>query len=314
MAPPCLHVGRITAAHVIIRVLQAVLTCAARTPPCLPLTLAPELHPSRHQAEHNHKVRAEDDETTALMRQQTRDRTMGRPPPRVEGTYKTFDDKMRDREVINAMRAATGAHVGGDGMVAGRPASAPFSSGNRPRTVEVRFGSGRERPASSEASGRPRRPHTPGVPLLGRPPAAPAAHNSNGLRPLTALATRQAEALNASGPGAVGGLAGTSMRPLSASAVEGGGMRASGPRLKGPPVHIEKDTFKSKLPMQWAVAAAFPNSTAYVDAYGAPGRSRAASAGSSRPIRYRETTCPIGERPAACACSVPSGLVGPAQP
>lgn len=71
-------------------------------------------------------------------------------------------------------------------------------------------------------------------------------------------------------------------------------MRASGPRLKGPPVHIEKDTFKSKLPMQWAVAAAFPNSTAYVDAYGAPGRSRAASAGSSRPIRYRETTCPIG--------------------
>jgi len=78
--------------------------------------------------------------------------------------------------------------------------------------------------------------------------------------------------------------------------MEGGAARASGPRLKGPPVRLEKETFKSKLPLKWAVAAAVPVTTSYVDAYGSlSGGARASSAGGlSRPIRYREVTCPIG--------------------
>lgn len=244
-------------------------------------------------------VRTEDETLTQLIKEQTRLRTMGLPPPRVEGTYQTIAQKM-------AAAGKTGEN--------GRPTTAPG-----PRKVDLLPFGGNGAAGNGGGSGAgvqrpPSRGHRLGS-------GSGVAGNSDGaLRPLTALGARQAESMN--GVSSYG-----AARPSSAGATMGGawavpvatsslsepqvaaGSSTTAPqmttttnrpiKLKGPPVKDEKDTFKSKLPIKWAVAGTGPTISAYVDAYGAPGISggQASALGRhnlTKPVKYKEVTCPIG--------------------
>ncbi|KAG2488316.1 hypothetical protein HYH03_013166 [Edaphochlamys debaryana] len=84
----------------------------------------------------------------------------------------------------------------------------------------------------------------------------------------------------------------------------------------------EKDTFRSKVPLQWATTTVGPKMSTYLDHFGgakyATGRERPNSAlFKTQPVVYREVTCPIGAvnphtamAPERAAYPVPEGFLG----
>ncbi len=202
----------------------------------------PEQYLSHSQAVHHPMRTCEDPGLTALVKERTRLRTMGFPPPQIEGTYPTVESKMR--------AAAALAEASAEGNPAG-------SSGAEPSKVDIVFskvGDGRgARPftASGSAPGS-RRPSTSSGGRALAPSARPASASA-------ALPSHHHEV------------------PLGAISA-----RPPGPKLTGPPPRQEKETFKSQLPIKWAAASSTQPSSTYADAFGslAAGASRKlASAG-----------------------------------
>lgn len=221
----------------------------------------PDLLISHSQATHHPMRTCEDPELTALIRERTRIRTMGFPPPQIEGTYPTIAARMRDVEL-----AASGGQ-----------SQQPT---NEPTKVDIVFG----RDGSSGQNGLPSGRRISGG-AAARRPASSAGRNGQRLpgperqRPASAFAALPGQQGDASG------------------GLSGGAPMRHGVRLSGPPVQLEKETFKSKLPIKWACAAGLAHTSTYAQAFGSlaggAGR-RLASAGAAVPVRYKEVTCPIG--------------------
>ncbi|KAJ9514309.1 hypothetical protein QJQ45_012341 [Haematococcus lacustris] len=231
----------------------------------------PDMYKSHSQAVHGPLSKTEDPSLTALMREQTRIRTMGHPPPQIDGTYPTLAGKQQQQQ--QGPGRGTAARGQASGLQGMGPEASPYAA--RPGTSNGSVTSVRV-----VAGGRPRLPEPQGE-SVGR--------GGQG-------AGREAAAEEADGG---------PPRPVSATAVmeSGGGWKApAGPRLAGPPVAVSSNTFKSSVPLNWAVAANLSPCSTYQGAYGSLGAgagpprriSSAGKFGPQRKLKFREVSCPMG--------------------
>ncbi|KAJ9514803.1 hypothetical protein QJQ45_028477 [Haematococcus lacustris] len=232
----------------------------------------PDMYKSHSQAVHGPLSKTEDPSLTALMREQTRIRTMGHPPPQIDGTYPTLAGKQQQQQQQGPGRG-TAARGQASGLQGVGPEASPYAA----------------RPGTSNGSVTSVRAVAGGRPRLAEPQGESVGRGGQG-------AGREAAAEEADGG---------PPRPVSATAVmeSGGGWKApAGPRLAGPPVAVSSNTFKSSVPLNWAVAANLSPCSTYQGAYGSLGAgagpprriSSAGKFGPQRKLKFREVSCPMG--------------------
>mmetsp|Transcript_23489 Transcript_23489/g.51554 ORF Transcript_23489/g.51554 Transcript_23489/m.51554 type:complete len:728 (-) Transcript_23489:764-2947(-) len=260
---------------------------------------------SHSQSVHRPMVRTEDDQLLLLLREQTKLKTMGRPPPVVRPEDLPPPGQSMPPLVLPTAQQMHQQSIRERDDASGSEGAGPavqhhWVANEEGRGMPVRTLSGTKLPPRPSTSarqvdlvfqpnaqlGRPlSRPGTPsGNKVFKRPGSAsgPAANGQDTLKPLSTLVTQQAGRLNG-------------QRPATAQAAFGASPRASVPKVDA---RSMIETQKSKVPLQWSAASIAPVSTAYEDAFGglsqiggSPRRALSASAG---PIKYREVTCPIG--------------------
>ena len=244
--------------------------------------IRPDTIKSHSQTMHCPMAKTEDPELTAMTSEMTKIKTLGTAPPII----RTEDLPPPGQKMPPEAFRGVGATFGGARAGAAGGKSLPPRPASATSRVDLSF-SGAAAPAQQSSFPQSQRPSSvagqhhrarPGTPSgLGAGGWGGSGPSGNGppesMRPLSAMAQRQAQQLNGGRP--------SSARP------------AARPKpAKQKTVDIE--TFKSKVPLKWA-GVIVPGGSSYSDAYGSLITRRPASASlQSGPIKYKEVTCPIG--------------------
>ncbi|GAX76536.1 hypothetical protein CEUSTIGMA_g3982.t1 [Chlamydomonas eustigma] len=225
----------------------------------------PDSIKSQSQAIHRPMTRTEDPVLLAMTSEMIKVKTMGLAPPIIHAEDLPPPGQRMPPDAFRGEVSLGSSLVRKPGMMKQRPASA--APGLSTQTLQL---SGRE--DGAEASVRTRPASAAG--WGSRSPGHPSGTIPETMRPLSAMAQRQAQQLNG--------------QKISKDYLFGNNSTSERPKT------MKIETFASKVPLKQVGASLLPNSSSYEESFGTPGLKRNEGGAQHQAVRYKETTCPMG--------------------